>query len=366
MFRISSSVKRILPLCNGTYTMSPQMASIHKSIQNPRAMEKTNLKHGEVSMSKALRKEKKKLIQIRPAMTIGELAEAMERSTQHITECLDQLKFATSVKKGPSWCINSMDVIAKVVKLCGFRFQVGSQEETNFDAIEADLLRRNDTRESRPKPRPQDLIKRPPVVTIMGHVDHGKTTLLDALRGTNVVASEFGGITQHIGAFNCLLSDNASNEQRSITFVDTPGHAIFSEMRSRGARLTDIVVLVVAADDGIMAQTVESIEYAKTARCPIIVAVNKVDRAPPDRVEFVKRELMKYDLICEEFGGDVQVVPISALKKTNIERLKEEIYTLAEVMELRGDPKGLVEGNKTKQTKKTTKFKQFTLVNKND
>lgn len=180
----------------------------------------------------------------------------------------------------------------------------------------------------------------------MGHVDHGKTTLLDSLRGTNVVASEFGGITQHIGAFNCMLTSGSSDSTstRSITFLDTPGHAVFSEMRFRGANVTDIVVLVIAAEDGIMAQTAECIEFAKQSRSPIIVAINKIDKVSAERIEKIKHDLLKYDLICEELGGDVQVVPISALKKTNLERLKEEIWTRAEIMELRGDPNGLVEG----------------------
>lgn len=184
------------------------------------------------------------------------------------------------------------------------------------------------------------LLLRPPVVTIMGHVDHGKTTLLDALRGTNVVASEFGGITQHIGAFNCML-----DASRSITFIDTPGHAVFSEMRWRGSRLTDMVVLVVAADDGVMAQTLESIGFAKSARSPIIVALNKIDKCAPERVEAVTRDLMRHELVAEQFGGDVQVVPVSALKKLHLDRLKEEIYARAEIMELKADPHGLVEGS---------------------
>lgn len=179
----------------------------------------------------------------------------------------------------------------------------------------------------------------------MGHVDHGKTTLLDSLRGTNVVASEFGGITQHIGAFNSKLdSGTGSGTARSITFLDTPGHAIFSEMRFRGAKVTDIVVLVIAAEDGVMAQTIESLEFAKASKCPIIVAINKMDKVSPARIEQVKKDLLAYDLIGEEYGGDVQMVPISALKGTNLERLKEEIWTRAEIMELKGDPKGLVEG----------------------
>lgn len=269
----------------------------------------------------------------------------MEKTTDHVRACLEELKYAKNVpNKNDKWRINNLDVIVKVVKLSGLRYQTAVIEEVNFDEIEAELARKNETRNSRARPKSSELVRRRPVVTIMGHVDHGKTTLLDSLRGTNVVASEFGGITQHIGAFNCMLSEGTGGVKRSITFLDTPGHAVFSEMRFRGARVTDIVVLVVAAEDGLMAQTIECIQFAKASKCPIIVAINKIDKAPPARIEQIKKDLLKHDLICEDFGGDVQVVPISALKKTNLERLKEEIWTRAEIMELKGDPKGLIEG----------------------
>ena len=167
---------------------------------------------------------------------------------------------------------------------------------------------------------------------------------MDNLRGTNVVASEFGGITQHIGAFNCRLDTLNNKKERNITFLDTPGHAAFSLMRSRGAKVTDIIVLVIAAEDSIMAQTIESIQHAKNSGCAIIVAINKIDKVSEQQINLVKQDLLKYELIPEEMGGDVQVVPISALKGTNLDLLKEEIWTRAEVMELKGDPKSLAEG----------------------
>ena len=176
-----------------------------------------------------------------------------------------------------------------------------------------------------------DAIERPAVVTIMGHVDHGKTTLLDSIRHTKVTEGEAGGITQHIGAYQI------ENNGKKITFLDTPGHAAFTTMRARGAQVTDITILVVAADDGVMPQTIEAINHAKEADVPTIVAVNKIDKptANPDRV---MQELTEYGLIPEDWGGDTIFVPLSALSGDGIEDLLEMIGLVAEVQELKANP----------------------------
>ena len=179
------------------------------------------------------------------------------------------------------------------------------------------------------KEEKSDAQERPPIVTVMGHVDHGKTTLLDALRNTNVVSKEQGGITQHIGSYQINTKNN-----KKITFIDTPGHSAFSGMRARGAKLTDIIILVVAADDGVMPQTIEAIQHSKAAKVPIIVAVNKIDTPGADKDKVIN-ELLKYDIIVEKLGGDVPLVEVSALKKLNLENLIENILILAEVLEIK-------------------------------
>ncbi len=204
--------------------------------------------------------------------------------------------------------------------------------EYGYDFKKEEIVDVEDFEKAQIEDKEEDLVERPPVVTIMGHVDHGKTTLIDAIRNSNLVASEVGGISQEIGAYQKTYSG------KKITFIDTPGHEAFSAMRSRGAGVTDIVVLVVASDDGVMPQTLEAIDHAKAAKVPIIVAINKID-VPGSNPDKVMQELMQHDVITEEYGGDVLCCKISAKKKIGINELLETICLQAEMLQLKANPK---------------------------
>ena len=252
------------------------------------------------------------------AITVAELANRMAEKGADLVKALFKMDMMVTVNQ-----TIDADTAELLVEEFGHRITRVSDADIDIVATEAD---------------PEDTLEpRPPVVTIMGHVDHGKTSLLDALRGTDVVAGEAGGITQHIGAYQIHSGGH------DITVLDTPGHEAFTEMRMRGANVTDIVVLVVAADDGLMPQTIEAIRHTKAAGVPMIVAINKIDKdgAKPQRV---RERLLEHEVVVEDMGGEVQDVEVSALKKTNLDQLVEKIAIQAELMELRANPDRDAEG----------------------
>ncbi|NP_001011586.1 translation initiation factor 2 [Apis mellifera] len=279
-------------------------------------------------MDKQFKNKSLPVIEIWDQMTVKELANSAKRD---INDVLNVLYFINKNDKyEENTILTTMPLLINVVKYLGGKHKFISKK------IKKTMENKDITK--RPLPNESQLIKRHPIVTIMGHVDHGKTTLLDALRNTSIAKSEFGGITQCIGAFDVTLE---SGER--VTFLDTPGHAAFISMRHRGAHITDIVVLVVAADDGVKEQTLQSIEMAKDAKVPIIVAINKIDKPNIDIIK-VQYELAKHGIVIEELGGEIQCVKISALKGINLRELTEAIIVQAELMDLKGDLEGLVEG----------------------
>ncbi|WP_078547051.1 translation initiation factor IF-2 [Litchfieldia alkalitelluris] len=249
------------------------------------------------------------------SLTVGELAKALGKEPSEIIKKLFMLGVMATINQ---------ELDKDSIELIAGEYGVEVEEEVVFEMTEFEGYHLEDN--------PEDLVERPSVVTIMGHVDHGKTTLLDSIRHTKVTAGEAGGITQHIGAYQVVEGD------KKITFLDTPGHAAFTTMRARGAQVTDITVLVVAADDGVMPQTVEAINHAKAAEVPIIVAVNKMDKpsANPDRV---MQELTEHGLIPEAWGGETIFVPLSALTGDGIDSLLEMILLVSEVEEYKANPK---------------------------
>ena len=259
-------------------------------------------------------KKEKGVLTYKEGMTVADVAEGMGKTNAQIVMKLMQLGIMAN---------QNQTIDRETIELVAIDFGFELKDEVVTDVTRFDEFTIEDKEE--------DLVSRPPVVTIMGHVDHGKTTLLDTIRSSRVVKNEAGGITQHIGAYQ------VNNNGFVITFIDTPGHAAFTQMRARGAQITDIVILVVAADDGVMPQTEEAIAHAQAAGCPIIVAVNKMDKptANPDRV---MEELSHYNLLAEAWGGDTIFVPISALKGTGVPQLLEMVQLVAEMKELKANP----------------------------
>ena len=253
-------------------------------------------------------------IEIPETITVKDLASEMKKTTADVIKKL--LSYGIMATINNELDFDTAFLVAGEFGITAKKKQIITEEDILFDESED---------------KKEELEERPPVVVVMGHVDHGKTSLLDTIRKTNVIEGEAGGITQAIGAYMVTVND------RKITFLDTPGHEAFTAMRARGAQITDIAILVVAANDGIMPQTVEAINHAKSAGIPIIVAINKID-LPDSNVEKVKQELMNYELVPEEWGGDTICVPISAKNNTNIDQLLEMVLLEADVLELKANP----------------------------
>jgi len=259
-------------------------------------------------------KEEKRVVRIEGTVSVGELARLLGQKGPAVQSKLMALGTMASINQAID-----AETASKVAAEFGFEIQdVGFKEDTYIEAIDTP----SDS---------ADVISRPPVITVMGHVDHGKTSLLDALRRTDVVAGEAGGITQHVGAYQVDVKG------QKLTFIDTPGHAAFTEMRARGAQVTDVVVLVVAASEGIMPQTIEAIHHSKAAGVPIVVAVNKCD-LPAANPQQTRQRLMEHDLVPEEFGGDVLCVDVSATTGTGLDQLLETLALQSEILELNADP----------------------------
>uniref|UniRef100_T1JA40 Translation initiation factor IF-2, mitochondrial n=1 Tax=Strigamia maritima TaxID=126957 RepID=T1JA40_STRMM len=332
--RRTASLKHLLRISNTfrlkheNYDKSIHISAAHHKKPNTGSRPKND------RLLKYLPKIKDKMrgqeVKVWDKITMKQLSEILGRDLDFMFSLMAHFKDVPY--DSPDSQIDNPHILNEFIKKAGFNavFIVAPDKVKKHEDIELSL--------KRPPPDPKSMVKRPPVVAIMGHVDHGKTTLLDSLRNSSIVDQEFGGITQHIGAFSVKVTSG-----ETVTFLDTPGHAAFSAMRARGASVTDIVVLVVAADDGVMEQTLESIRYADEADVPIVVAINKIDKPKAD-IEACKKALLQHGIQLEDGGGDVQTVSISASKGENLDVLIDVILTQAEMMELKGDPKGLVEG----------------------
>ncbi|MDT9023964.1 translation initiation factor IF-2 [Rossellomorea yichunensis] len=292
----------------------------NKNKNNKQNRQNKNFKQAPQQQQPAKKKELPSKITFSESLTVSELAKKLHKEPSEIIKKLFMLGVMATINQ---------ELDKDSIELIAGEYGVEVEEEIKVDATDLEVYFTEDTQEQ--------VEERPSVVTIMGHVDHGKTTLLDSIRNTKVTAGEAGGITQHIGAYQVEV------DEKKITFLDTPGHAAFTTMRARGAQVTDIAIIVVAADDGVMPQTVEAINHAKAAEVPIIIAVNKMDKeaANPDRV---MQELTEYELVPEAWGGDTIFVPLSALSGEGIDNLLEMIVLVSEVEELKANPNRLAQG----------------------
>lgn len=324
--RFKSKLKLNTPLSKGrelklSLNNADDIEEIEIKQRSLASLKRARLKEKKTGDNETEKKEFKKIVRevkIPERISIQELSNRMAEKSSDLIKFLMGMKVMATINH-----IIDKDTAEYLVKEFGHKPVLEK-------LIETDEIKKNYASEN--------LEKRPPVVTIMGHVDHGKTSLLDALRNSNVVSGEHGGITQHIGAYQVQSSD-----KKLITFIDTPGHAAFTEMRARGAKITDIVVLVVAADDGVKPQTVEAIKHSKAAKVPIIVAINKCD-LPNKNITKIKNELMQYELIAEDLSGDTIFVEVSAKNKLNLDKLLESIILQSEIMDLKSSKQGLGSG----------------------
>ncbi len=291
--------------------LSDEIETRERSLASVKRARQKELKNANKDENKENSKPIKRDINIPEAITVRELANKMAEQSSNVIKYLFGMGVSVTINQ-----TLAADTAEFLVKEFGHN---PIREEKAEEIIQK-------IKES----RSENLKNRPPIITVMGHVDHGKTSVLDVLRSTNVVSGEFGGITQHIGAYQI------ENQKKKLTFIDTPGHAAFTEMRARGSKLTDVVVLVVAADDGVKPQTIESIKHAKAANVPIVVAINKCDLPEADPQK-VKNQLLEYELIAEDLSGDTLMVEISAKTKKNLDKLLESITLQAEILDLKTD-----------------------------
>ena len=317
-----------------------QYSKIRKQIKNKNLKKDPNFKPWEMGRigshtKKYVNKHPKKTrdIELWKGITLQQLSEQLELDVDDVLDVILSLKGVnTDYIQSEHSEIRDTKIWSVLANKLQFKFRVTENPSNKHEKVHVD----KDVYRDAPA-REDEMTGRPPVITIMGHIDHGKTSLLDHLRQSRIVAGEAGGITQHIGAFSVTLESGSS-----ITFIDTPGHAAFTAMRTRGASSTDIVILIVDACEGVLDQTVESLRIIRQARVPFIVAINKIDKSGAD-IENTKKQLLAEGVRLEETGGDVQCIPISAVKGTNIRQLTEAILTQAEMMELKCDLKGRAE-----------------------